>query len=109
MQNIPISLAAPGMVVAMEIRNSEDSGSMTICGKGVKLSESLIERLRRMGIQSVTVEGHPVTVDGETSLEEMLDALDKRFNRVANDPLMMKVREIYRKHIRQSMGDACGR
>jgi hypothetical protein len=109
MQKIPISLATAGMVLAKEIKNSDDPASMTICGKSVKLTESLIDRLRQMGIQSVTVEGHPVTVEGETSIDEMLAALDKRFCRVASDPLMMKVKELYRKHILRSMGESGGR
>jgi len=109
MQNIPITLAAPGMIMAKEIKASEDPASMTVCGKGVKLTESLIDRLRQMGIQSLFVEGHPIAMEGETSLEEMLAALDKRFSRVASDPLMMKIKALYVKHIQRSMGAADGR
>jgi hypothetical protein len=62
-----------------------------------------------MEIQTVTVEGHPVQIEGEASLEEMLAALDKRFSRVTDDPLMMKVREMYRRQIRRSLGEPDGR
>ena len=106
MQNIPISLAAPGMVVAREIKTSEDPSSMTLCGKGVKLTESLIDRLRQMGMQSITVEGHPIKMEGEVSLDEMLASLDKRFSRVTDDPLMMKIREMYRRNILRDLGGA---
>jgi hypothetical protein len=109
MQKIPISLATAGMVLAKDIKSSDDPASMTICGKGVKLTDSLLDRLRQMGIQSLTVEGHPVVTAGEASLDEMLAALDKRFRRVTNDPLMMKVKELYRKQILRSMGDPGGR
>jgi len=109
MQNIPISLAVPGMILAKEIKNSDDPSSMTICGKEVTLTESLIERLQRMGIQSVTVEGHPVNIEGETTLEQMLSALESRFSRVGGDPLMMRVKEMYRKQILRSMGEPGGR
>ena len=109
MQNIPITLAAAGMVVAKEIKSSDDPSSMTICGKGIKLSESLIDRLRQMGIQSITVEGRPVKMDGETSVEDMLAALEKRFGRVSDDPLMMKIKEMYRNHILRSMGAPNGK
>jgi len=105
MQNIPITLAKAGMVVAKEIKTSDDPASMTICGKGIKLTDSLINRLEQMGIQSVTVEGHPVKMEGESSVEEMLAALDHRFRRVGDDPLMMKVKAIYQNHIRRSMGE----
>ena len=104
MQNIPLSLAAAGMIVAKEIKSSDDPASLTVCGKGVKLSESLIDRLKHLGIQAITVEGHPVTVEGESTLEEMLTALDRRFRRVEDDPLMMKLKAIYQKHLQRSMG-----
>ena len=109
MQKIPIALAAPGMVLAQDIKSSKDPAAMTVCGKGVQLKESLIDRLREMGVQTLTVEGHPVKMEGEASLEDMLAALDRRFIRVSDDPLMIKVREMYRQHIKRSMGDAGGR
>jgi hypothetical protein len=109
MQNIPLTLATPGMVLGKDIKNSDDPAAMTVCGKGVKLTESLIERLGQMGIQSLIVEGHPVKIAGESTLEEMLAALEKRFTRVHDDPLMMKLKDIYRKRITQSMGDSDGR
>lgn len=109
MQNIPITLAAEGMVLAKEIKSSDDPSSMTICGKGVKLTESLINRLQSMGIQSVTVEGHPVKMPGEATLDEMLAGLDQRFSRVETDARMMKVKAIYQRMIKKSMEGADGR
>ena len=109
MQKIPITLAAPGMVLAQEIKNADDPSSMTICGKDVKLTASLIARLTQMGVQSVTVVGHPVKIEGEATLEQMLEALDKRFSRVEDDALMMKVKELYRKQVLRSMGEPDGR
>jgi hypothetical protein len=109
MQKIPITQAVPGMVLAQEIKNSDNPSSMTICGKGVKLTDSLISRLTQMGVQSVSVEGHPVKEEGDATLEEMLEKLDKRFSRVEDDDLMKKVKEIYRKQIFRSMGETDGR
>lgn len=106
MQRIPISLAADGMVVARPIPNADDPTGMPICGKGVVLTESLIERLRDRGIQALTVEGHPVAVEGEASLEELLALLDRRFRRVETDPLMKRVKEMFRKQTIRSMEDA---
>jgi GTPase len=108
MQNIPLKLAAPGMVLAKEIKSPDNSSSMTICGKGVKMTESLIDRLSRMGVQSLIVEGHPVTLEGEATLDEMLTALDMRFSRANDDPLMLKIKEIYRKQLLRSMGESGG-
>ncbi len=109
MQNIPISLATSGMILAKQIQSSDDPASMTICGKGITLTESMIAHLQRMGIQSVTVEGHPINVEGEATLEQMLAALESRFRRVEGDPLMMRMKEMYRKQTLRSMGEPGGR
>ncbi|MBI5633511.1 MAG: hypothetical protein HZA15_08555 [Nitrospirae bacterium] len=108
MQNIPISLAAAGMVLAKEIKTDDNPASPPICGKGVTLTASLINRLAGMGVQSVVVEGHPVRLEGEKTLAETLEILDKRFAKVSGDQLMQRLREIYRKQIIRSLGDADG-
>ncbi len=104
MQTIPITLAVPGMVLAREIRMDYNPSSPPVCGKGVLLSPSLISRLTRMGVQSITVEGHSVKLEGEASLVEMLSELDRRFSKVQGDPLMMRVKEIYRRYLMRSRG-----
>jgi len=103
-QKIPLTSAKPGMVLAKDVMRSDQASPVPICGKGTPLTDPLIERLKRMGIQSIIVEGHPVFMGGESTLEEQLEKLDKRFRQVVDDPLMMKVKEIYRKHIIRSMG-----
>jgi hypothetical protein len=104
MQNIPIALAAAEMVLAKEIRRPDNPSGPPICGKGVILSLPLIMRLRDMGVQTVTVEGHPVVMPGDKPLEEQLEQLDRRFRKVMNDPLMVKLKEIYRDQIIRAMG-----
>lgn len=103
MQNIPLALAKPGMVLAKNVANPNSPDGAPICGTGISLTDSLIDRLVRMGVQSVIVAGHPVVVEGESTLEEMLSKLEKRFKRVAQDSLMMRVKEIYRKRLIRSM------
>lgn len=109
MQLIPISLAAPGMVLCREVRRSDNPDGPPICGRGVELTASLLERLRRMGVETVFVEGRPVHVEGEATLEEMLAALELRFRKVEADPRMQRLKEICRGLIHKSMGDDCGR
>jgi hypothetical protein len=109
MQKIPIVMAKPGMVLAQDIFNEDNASGMPICGKGIKLTDSLINRFTQMNIQSISVEGHPVKMEGEASVDEMLAALDKRFSRVADDPLMMKVKALFQKQILRSMGEPDGR
>jgi hypothetical protein len=105
MQRIPFSCARPGMVLAKEIYRIDSSNGPPICGKGLTLSESLIERLRTLDIQSVTVEGHPVWMEGDKTLEEQLADLDKRFRRSISDPLTLKLKAIYREYLIRAMGE----
>ena len=93
------------MVVARPIPNADDPAGLPICGRGVRLTATLIERLSDRGVQALTVEGHPLAVEGEPTLDEMLAALDRRFRRVTNDSLMMKIRNMFREQIVRSMGD----
>jgi hypothetical protein len=103
MQRIPIYQAKPGMVLAKEVRKEDDEISPPICGKGIVLTESLLSRLERMGIQALSVEGHPVQMEGDKSVDELLMALDKRFSKVMDDPLMIKLKDIYKENIIKSM------
>jgi hypothetical protein len=102
MQKIPMALVLPGMILAQDIKNEDNPDGPPLCGKGVNLTESLIDRLNRMGIQSITVEGHPVRIEGEQSIEEELAVLDKRFKKVIDDPLMKKLKDMYRAQIIKS-------
>jgi hypothetical protein len=103
MQRIPIYQAKPGMVLAKEVRKEDDEISPPICGKGIVLTESLLSRLERMGIQALSVEGHPVTMEGDKTVDELLMALDKRFSKVMDDPIMIKLKDIYKETIIKSM------
>jgi hypothetical protein len=105
MQKIPFSLAQPGMILAKDIVRADNPSGPAICGKGVELTDSLIERLRNMGIQSITVQGHPVWMEGDKTLEELLADLDRRFSRVADDPYAARLKEIYKDHLIRSMGE----
>jgi hypothetical protein len=54
----------------------------------------LIERLRKLGVQAITVEGHPVTEAGEKTLEGELADIEERFGPRTGDPLLMRLKEI---------------
>jgi hypothetical protein len=104
MQKIPISLAAEGMVLARDVTRPDAQDGPPICGRGMELSAPLIDRLVNMGVQSLMVEGRPVQMEGQESLDEALNALDARFILVENYPLMMKVKEMFRTVIERAMG-----
>lgn len=109
MQKIPLLLAVPDMVLARDIFRDDNANGPPICGRGVTLTDTLIERLKRMEVQTITVEGHPVRMDGDRTQEEILLALDKRFEKVEDDPLTNKLKNIYRAHYMKSSGDQGGR
>jgi hypothetical protein len=66
-------------------------------------------RLRNMGVQTVTVEGHPLVIEGEKTLAEMLADLDSRFSRVANNARMDYLKGLFMEQIQREMGEPDGR
>ncbi len=109
MQKIPINLAEAGMVLARDIYKNDNPTGMPICGKGTELSDSLLNRLMQMGIQSLYVEGHPVWQEGDKTLDEQLADLDTRFARTRDNRQNMMLLDIYRTHITAAMEDSGGR
>jgi len=85
-QEILINQADKGMVLARDVTNQD---GRVLCGKGTELTDTLIERLKKIEITHVAVQGHPVTVEGERTLEEELQAIEKRFSRVSDTPPLM--------------------
>jgi len=89
MQKVPIELVKPGMVLARPITNE---AGMALCAEGTELSDTIIERLKRMNVSHVTLKGHPVDLGCETKTKEQkIEELKMRFSRVQDDPLMQKI------------------
>jgi hypothetical protein len=105
MQKIPIEFAQNGMVLAQEVFQPGSASSMPMCGKGMVLTEALIERMVRIEIKTICVEGHPVTIPGELSLEEQLALLDRRFRKVSDLPRMHQIKEMFKRSLVRSKGD----
>jgi len=109
MQKIPLMRATADMVLARDVFRGDNPNGMPICGKGTVLTDALIGRFELLDIQSVYVEGHPVWEDGDTSLDDVLRDLDRRFKKVADDPLTTKLYNVYKAYLSASMGGAGGR
>lgn len=109
MQKIPISLAAPEMVLGRDVFRNDSPAGIPICGRGTELTASLLSRLQQMGVQSIYVEGHPVWQEGDVGLEQRLEELDKRFQKTADNKYNRMLHEIYRKQINIMMGEQGGR
>jgi hypothetical protein len=83
------------MVLGKEILNPE---GMVLCGAGTPLTPALIERLINMDVVDITVEGHPVILGDEKTLQEELHEIDLRFQRVEDiAPLMYLKKRIQAK------------
>lgn len=92
MQKIPLNLARPGMVLAKPVLR--DNG-LVLVAENTELSESLLQRLERMDIETITVQGHPVDLGdgGENTYAQRMSRLEHLFRRHGQDAWMLKVRE----------------
>jgi len=109
MQKIPLNLAAAEMVLARDIFKNDSPTGMPICGKSTVLTDSLINRLQQMGVQSLYVEGHPVWLEGDRSLPEQMIELEKRFSKTLDNRYNAILLEIHRNQLTAAMGDNGGR
>ncbi len=96
MKRIPIEEATPGMHLAKPATNST---GQTILAAGVELDETLIARVRRLGVSAIYVDGGPNEEAHEKPLAELEQELDHRFRKAAGDPLREMIREAIRRHL----------
>ncbi len=91
MQRVPIHLVQPGMILARPVINEK---GMPLCAEGTELNATIIDRLKKMGIDMLTLKGHPVDLgrDEKTS-EEKVREMMARFDRVTGEPVMDKLKE----------------
>lgn len=90
MQQILIAQAGEGMILAKDVETEE---GRVLCGKGTALSGGLVERLKKMDVTHLTVEGHPVEEADEKTLEEELHQIEQRFSRVKHIPPLVHLKK----------------
>jgi hypothetical protein len=83
----------PGMVLARPVMNKN---GMVMLGEGAELNDSLIEKIRDMGIENVHIQGMS---QPDVPLEALLAALDTRFSHVEKDHLMAMIKRLMKEHI----------
>lgn len=91
MQKIPLNLAKPGMKLAKPILR--DNG-LVLVTENTELSEALLERLERMEVATVTVQGNPVVLDGEGGTNPYAiraERLEHLFRKQRDDPWMSQL------------------
>ncbi len=85
MQRLPLSYIKPGMKTYEEVI---DANGRVLCGKGVELTEEHIKRFEELGVTFITVEGNPVPLPWEKSLEVELAELEERFKGITDENLL---------------------
>ena len=103
MQKIPIDKAAEGMVLAKPI---ERENGVILMGEGTELNEQLIERLRDIDIQKITVKGRPLGGEDEKPIETLYAELEERFSLVSSDKLCLQIKDIIKKDIKRRREEA---
>jgi hypothetical protein len=93
MIKISIDKAKPGMKLAQEIIN--DTG-MIIVPAGIELTHSLIDKLARMNIDFLYVEGKRQL----PPKEEVLRELEERFKKI-NDPQTLLIKQALKEHFEE--------
>lgn len=97
MQRLPLSYVRPGMKTLEEV---VDANGRVLCGKGIELTEEHIKRFYELGVSFVTVEGHPVKLPWEKTLEEELEALNQRFEGI-EDPYLLEIKKILEEFLKE--------
>jgi hypothetical protein len=100
-QQILSMQAKEGMILAKPVAQQD---GRILCGAGTPLTANLIDRLLKMEISNIMVEGHPVKVEGEKTLKEELLEMDERFSNVKNIPPLMYIKKCLMKKLVASRG-----
>ncbi len=78
------------MVLARDVVTAD---GRVLCGKGTTLNQVIIDRIRKMDIQHITVEGRPLVEEDQKTLEEELLDIERRFSKVQKIPPLMYLKK----------------
>jgi len=95
MKRVVIEELLPDMVLVKPVTNAN---GLPIVAVGTTLDALMIERLQRLGVTSVYVEGSAGDAGGKT-LTELDVELEHRFRHVAQDPLQQLILRTLRTHL----------
>jgi len=88
MQKILLAQTTEEMVLAKDVITEE---GRVLCGKGTTLTAKLIDRLNKMEITAITVEGSPV--GPQKSPEEIIREIENRFSLVNDIPPLHYIKQ----------------
>ncbi|HOP84917.1 MAG TPA: hypothetical protein PLM71_11800 [Syntrophorhabdaceae bacterium] len=95
MPRINVDEVKPGMTTSKPVSNEN---GIIIIKENTELTDSIIDRLKKMGIEYIFVKAEKRF---SKSKEDMLNEVEKRFNRMSNKPIMDKIKRIVREHIEE--------
>lgn len=98
MQKIPLTLAKAGMVLAKPVLRSN---GLVLIGENAELSDAIIQRLIKMEIENVVVQGTPLDLEGVgsgTPYNRILERMDHLFRKYENDQDMALVKKRLREY-----------
>ncbi len=91
--------AKAGDEVTVPVMNER---GMVILPKGAKLSAKLIDRMQKMGVREVTVEGDDPNAPPPKTVDELLEDLEVRFEGLDKNKLMMDIKKIAKQYLLDS-------
>lgn len=87
------------MVLAQDVTRGD---GVVLISAGRQVTAEVISLLRRLEVTTVVLEGDLFASEEERidHLRRQEQALDRRFSRVTDDPVLMGIRELLRHHLR---------
>ncbi|MGA3175086.1 MAG: hypothetical protein ABSE25_11775 [Syntrophorhabdales bacterium] len=90
---VPASNLTPGMKLTRPLVNA---GGVVMLSENTELTEALIKKIQRMGVEAVHVQGEAVPLP---PAEEVLAELDRRFRNVEKAAHMGVIKKLLKEHI----------
>ena len=98
MQKIPLTKAAPGMVLAKAVQREN---GVVLMGEGTELTEQLLKKLAELDIKKIAVKGRPLGSGGDDkTLAQLYAELDERFSTASSDRLSVQITELIKKDLK---------
>lgn len=99
MKKILLNKAEPDMILAKSVLNQQGT---ILCGAGKQLTENLIDRFQRMGIEEIWVEGdEPLSAP---KLLKMRKQIEKRFSVAESCPICNDLKQILLERLENRAG-----
>lgn len=103
MQRIALTKASPGMVLAQAVCRPDGP---VLVGEGQELTESLLDRIRAVGVGSIWVEGNPLGPGGDVgNLQKVASSLPELFRRHHDNVFMMTLCNVFARHFARRIAE----